>query len=159
MREIKRYYYDTNCNKVENEEAKNHDEIAKYVIENNPKLLEEYKKIRETGVISESVFLVMKGYIYVGETEKNKSAMLSSISLNKKSRDLLMKLKEEEDVYLYDIIKNELNDEQKAQIKKWYNEGMPIDEIINKVMKEMIVLLAPTKKEPANVENDIDERQ
>ena len=147
MREIKRYFYDPNSKKIENENALNHDEIAYEFIKNNPTLLEEYKKIREAGVISESVFLVMKGYIYIGEIDGSISAMYSSISLNEKSKNILIGIKTENDTYLYDIIRNELSNEQKFQIKEWYGEGMPREEIINKVMTEMIVLLAPTKVE------------
>ena len=158
MGQIKRYYYDKDCNKVENEEATDHDEIARGVIQNNPELLAEYEKIRKAGFVSESVFLVMKGYVYIGESNRNMSAMYSSISLSQKCKDKLIDLKQEEDCYLYDIIRNELSKEQLVQVKEWYEEGMTREQIADRIMIDMLVLLAPTKVEQANTENDFDER-
>lgn len=158
MREIKRYFYDENCNKIESKNAVFHDEIAREYIQNNADLLKEYNNIRKKGFVSASVFLVMKGFVYVGETGASMSAMFSGISLNKKNKNLLMTLKEEYDCYLYDIIRNELNKEQLAQIKEWYNEKMPKKEIANKVMTDMLALLAPTKVEQDNEKSDAGER-
>lgn len=164
MRDIKRYYYDTNGKKIESydietQEADYHNEIAKTVINNNPNLLKEYTQIREKGVISESVFLVMKGYIYVGGTSnKNMSAMFSSISLNENTKALMTEMNQN-GYYIYDIIRNELKDEQKEQIRSWHKKGMSRNEIINKVMTDMLVHLAPTKNvESKEINDDIEER-
>ena len=158
MGQIKRYFYDKECNKIENDKLATHDEIAREFIQKNQGLLAEYKKVREAGFISESVFLAMKGYVYVGELDGNLSAMISSISLSPKCDSLVRYLKEEKNCYIYDIIRSELKNEQLCQIKQWYTEGMPRKEIIDKVMTEMLVLLAPTKEEQTNKENGDDER-
>ena len=165
MKRIMRYYYDTSCNKIEaedidNENQETHDEIAIKIINENPQLLEQYNKIREKGDISESVFLVMNGYIYIGGTSKNTmSAMYSSISLNDKTKHLLSELKQEA-YYTYDIIRNELTDEQKRLIISWAKNGLSKDEIKNRVINEMIIPLAPTKNndEKKNIDKEIDER-
>ena len=150
MNTIDRFYYDFNgnkidCNTLNLDPSSTHDEIASAIIKQNPDLLNEYKKIRETGVISESVFLVMKGFIYVGgSSQRNMSNMYSSISLNENTRNLVGCFKED-GYFTYDIIRNELRDDQKEQIRTWAKQGISRNEIINKVMKDMIVLLSPTK--------------
>ena len=157
MGKIQRYYYDSNCNKIEVDDDDLHDEIARKVINKNPELLKEYNEIRKKGIISESVFLTMKGYIYIGgSTEYNMSAMYSSISLNENTRNLMTDLKED-GYYIYDIIRNELRDEQKEQIRSWARTGMERSEIANKVMTDMLVLLAPTKNNTKH-EDELDER-
>ena len=166
MGAIQRYYYDTNGKKIESydietQEADYHNEIAKIVIENNPDLLKEYTQIRKKGIISESIFLVMKGYIYVGGmTDKNMSAMFSSISLNENTKALMTEMNQN-GYYIYDIIRDELNDKQKQQIRSWYKEGMQRNEIINKVMTDMLTLLMPIQEisdSEKNIEIDLDER-
>lgn len=166
MTKIQRYYYDPNCNVIEAKQLDNntqtHDELAIDIINKNPDFLNEYNDTLKKGAISESVFLVMKGYIYVGGTnENNMSAMYSSISLNQKTKNILLHLKEE-NYYIYDIIKNELTDEQKDRIRSWAKKGISRDEIRKRVIEEMIIPLAPVKNikndENKNIEKDIDER-
>ena len=145
---IKRYFYDTEGKRIDGKEEFMHDEIAEEIINNNPELLEEYNKIRQAGVISQSVFLVMKGYVYVGGREDKDyiGAMYSSISLNQNTRAIVSDMKESGH-YAYDIVNEELTNEQKNEIRSWYKNGMSRSEIINKVMTDMLTLLAPKKNE------------
>ena len=46
---------------------------------------------------------------------------------------------------------------QKNQIRSWAKEGITREEIKNRVIKEMIIPLAPTK-DVKNNENELDER-
>ena len=145
---IARYFYDTDGKRLENKEENFHEEIAQNIINSNPELQKEYNEIRKKGIISESVFLVMKGYIYVGGREDRNymGTMYSSISLNENTKNILSEMKEEGH-YSYDIIREELTGKQKDQIRSWYGEGKTKNEIINLVMTEMLTLLSPTKKE------------
>lgn len=149
MRRIERYFYDNKGNKINYSEGYQkdfiHDELAREIINNNPDLLKEYNEISRKGVISESVFLVMKGYIYVGGIENsNMSAMYSSISLSENTKKIMQDLYAD-NYYIYDIIRSELNDSQKNQIKEWAKNGLERNIIINRVMTDMIVFLSPTK--------------
>ena len=157
MNKMQRYFFDPDCNKIEFEDAYVHDEIAKKIIECDQKLKEEYAEIRKSGVVSESVFLVMKGYVYVGgRSETHMGTMYSSISLNDNTKSLMGELKSD-GYFAYDIIRNELSKDQMKQIVDWAKSGMKKEEIRTRVMTEMLVLLAPTKNESKEVKK-VEER-
>ena len=138
MKEIQRFFYDTNGKKIEDKKDVIHDEIAKKIIANNPEYLEEYNDLKKNSNITESIFLVLKGYLYVGGTDVNDMLTIySSISLNEITREILGEYKAV-GYSIYDIIRQELTDEEKKQIKSWARDGMPRSEIIKKVTKEMI---------------------
>ena len=143
---IQKYFYDTECKRIESDDGSCHDKLAEEIINKDPILLKEYKEIREKGVVTESVFLVMKGYIYVGGPSYDKmSTMYSSISLNSNTKAVMAELKED-GYYAYDIIQNELTENQKDKIRSWAKSGIDRDEKRKKVMIEMIAPLAPTKE-------------
>lgn len=158
MGTIQRYYFDKDCNRIDaiyqNDYLETHNEIARRIINNNQEFLDEYNEIGKKGIISESVYLVMKGYIYVGGSNQyNMSAMYSSISLNKNTKSIMTHIKED-GYYTYDIIRSELTDEQKEQVRAWAKEGMNRNQIINKVMTDMLTLLAPVQN--VNKKEDLD---
>ena len=154
MKTVFRYYYDTNCNKIgpddfdhdpDDEDSKFHNVIAQNIIDSIPEYKTEYEEIRKHGFISTTTFLVMKGYIYIGGVEDgDMSSMFSSISLNDNTRDLLSEFIQD-GYYVHDIIRNELKDEQKEQIKTWAKNGMDRKTIIHYVMTDMLTQLAPVK--------------
>ena len=159
MRQIVRYYYDPECNMIEPKDVELDDEnykddnevfhniIAKKIIDKDPELSQEYNEISKSGLISTTIFLVMKGYVYIGGTKDGDlSTMYSSISLNEKTRNLVGELKQD-GCYSLDIIRDGLNDTQKTQIKTWAKQGMGRKDILNKVMTDMIVHYAPQKRE------------
>ena len=156
MRQILRYYYDPECNVIKpddvelDEKCGNeafHNIIAERIINKNPEFLKEYNEISKNGVIATTIFLVMKGYIYIGgQKDGDMSTMYSSISLNDKTRELMYELKQD-GYYAYDVIRDALDNNQIAQIKNWAKEGMPRNKIVNNVMKDMIVQLSPQKRE------------
>ena len=157
MSNIQRYFYDQNCNKIEYNDEAMHDEIAKRIIDMNEQYKEEYQEILKKGSINESVYLVMKGYVYIGKKTDNYSgAMYSSISLNDATRLLLSELKAN-GYYIYDVITNELNNDQKNTIREWAKNGMSKDEIRTRVISDMIIPLGP-KRLNKNHEKEIDER-
>ena len=157
MNNIQRYFFDQNGNKIQFEDNLSHDDISKRIIDMNPEYKMEYQKIAQKGMINKSVYLVMKGYIYVGEKTKNYSgAMYSSISLNENTRLLMSELKAN-DFYIYDVITNELSNEQKNTIREWAKNGMSKDEIRSRVISDMIIPLCP-KRLNKNHEEELDER-
>ena len=83
--------------------------------------------------------------------------MYSSISLNENTRDLVAALKDDT-MFMYDIIANELSDEQKAQVRTWYKEGQDLDTIRFKVMTEFLSCLSPKRTNSNKTDKDIDDR-
>ena len=83
--------------------------------------------------------------------------MYSSISLNEDTRNLVAALKDDT-MFMYDIISNELSDEQKAQVRTWYKEGQDLDTIRFKVMTEFLSCLSPKKNSTNKNDKDIDDR-
>ena len=83
--------------------------------------------------------------------------MYSSISLNENTRNLVAALKDDT-MFMYDIISNELSDEQKAQVRTWYKEGQDLDTIRFKVMTEFLSCLSPKKTNSNEINKDIDDR-
>ena len=149
---IERYFLDTDCNRIEYKDAYAHDELAAKIIEDNPNLKAEYSRVKDSGLVSESVFLVMKGYIYAGGNESQTSVMFSSISLNSKTKSYLSMLKDN-DAYVYDIIRNELSDDQKALVKSWYNEDIDLNTIQFRVMTEMLSVITRNKNNEKEIED------
>ena len=62
---IKRYFIDTKCNRIDYGDEYSHDALAHKIVSKDSLLNEEYSKVKSLGFISESAFLVMKGYIYM----------------------------------------------------------------------------------------------
>ena len=83
--------------------------------------------------------------------------MYSSISLNEDTRNLVATLKDDT-MFMYDIISNELSDEQKAQVRTWYKEGQDLDTIRFKVMTEFLSCLSPMRTNSNKTDKDIDDR-
>ena len=83
--------------------------------------------------------------------------MYSSRSLNEDTRNLVAALKDDT-MFMYDIISNELSDEQKTQVRTWYKEGTDLDTIRFKVMTEFLSCLSPKRTNSNKTDKDIDDR-
>lgn len=157
MNKIQRYFFDENCNIIEFDGDLTHNEIAKRIIDVNPELKEKFNEICKKGTISESIYLVMNGYVYIGGNNSKMCAMYSSISLNQNTKNLMMDFKDD-GYYIYDVITKELKDSQKQEIKSWIKEGISRDEIRTRVITKMLMPLVSNNIMHKTKENDIDER-
>ena len=148
MRKLAVYYIDKNGNKIYNPKVDFHDTLAMQILKQNSEIKEEFE---QSQIDSPSLFLITKGYLLVTEdTERNyQDVMFCCLSLNERTTGILGALKENGS-HIYDIIRNDLSQVQLQEIKQLLKDGYKKEEIIRKVVQDMIGSKADLDKSKEN---------